>query len=751
MRRTVAVVASLVTAFAAAACEVTVEDTTGSDGDTHGTIIQLEGAALTEELATSPRHASPGGFVRVGAIWEGDHPGAFEIATSVDGMTWSPWQPLEIGHVELEATGGFVGQRGVSGPPARWWRVRGIGGRTATWLRLELLPSLLTDAIEDGEESGGTGALYALDVGGATVHPRAEWGARATRCTSAIASPYRVTIHHSETPTSDGLSPEARLRNIQSYHMDVNGWCDVGYHYLQSRDGRLWEGRPANLHGAHAGGSNNTGNLGVAVIGTHDATPITAAQVTSLGALVGGLSDQHGIQLDRAHVKAHRELKDTSCPGDALFAQLGAILAEAGSAPPPPPPPPPPVTGTVKGVLYAGGDTSARIAGATVNLGTRSVTTGASGLFVFEGVAAGEITISATAAGHQPRSITRFSTGAETWASFSLSAAGANTGTSILQGVVYQGADSSNRIAGASVRVSTGATAVADGNGFYRLTGLAPGPVTITVSAAGFATASIQRTLVDGQTEWGSARLEANTQPPQTGWWRPAPGTSWQWQLSGTLNTSYPVAMYDVDLFITSQAQIDALRASGRKVVCYFSAGSYEPGRPDSGQFPAAAIGRVMDGWPDEKWLDVRAAGVRSIMVARLDVARQKRCDGVEPDNVDGYTNATGFPLTGADQLDYNRFLAREAHARGLSIGLKNDLDQIAVLVGDFDWALNEQCEQYSECGMLAPFIAAGKAVFQVEYGGASRAQQICPAANARNHDALVKSLDLGPERIACR
>jgi hypothetical protein len=138
-------------------------------------------------------------------------------------------------------------------------------------------------------------------------------------------------------------------------------------------------------------------------------------------------------------------------------------------------------------------------------------------------------------------------------------------------------------------------------------------------------------------------------------------------------------------------------------------------------------------------------------MSGRLALAEQKRCDGVEPDNVDGYTNATGFPLTGADQLDFNRFLAREAHARGLSIGLKNDLDQIPVLVADFDWALNEQCAEYDECETLAPFIAAGKAVLQVEYGGSARAAQICPAANARNHDALVKTLALGPERIACR
>lgn len=234
-------------------------------------------------------------------------------------------------------------------------------------------------------------------------------------------------------------------------------------------------------------------------------------------------------------------------------------------------------------------------------------------------------------------------------------------------------------------------------------------------------------------------------------WWRPAPGTSWQWQLTGTIDTSLDVAMYDIDLFETPGAVITDLHAAGRIVICYFSAGSFEEWRPDATSFPADVLGNELDGWPGERWLDVRSDIVRNIMIARLEVAVDRDCDGVEPDNVDGYQNDPGFPLTAADQLDFNRFLAREAHARGLSIGLKNDLDQIAELVADFDWALNEECFQYAECDRLRPFIDAGKAVFSVEYGDAALAGTVCSQANALDFDTLIKRLELDAWRVPCR
>jgi len=233
--------------------------------------------------------------------------------------------------------------------------------------------------------------------------------------------------------------------------------------------------------------------------------------------------------------------------------------------------------------------------------------------------------------------------------------------------------------------------------------------------------------------------------------WSPSPGTSWQWQLTGTVDASIDVVMYDIDLFDVPQATIDQLHADGRIVICYFSAGSREDWRPDKDDFPPGAIGNQLDNWPGENWIDIRDATVREIMQARMDLAVQKNCDGVEPDNVDAYTNNPGFNLTAADQLDYNRFLASEAHSRGLSVGLKNDLDQVVDLLSDFDWALNEECFDWNECDMLLPFIQAGKAVFHVEYGDAQLAEDICPQANELNFDTLIKNYDLDAWRISCR
>jgi hypothetical protein len=231
--------------------------------------------------------------------------------------------------------------------------------------------------------------------------------------------------------------------------------------------------------------------------------------------------------------------------------------------------------------------------------------------------------------------------------------------------------------------------------------------------------------------------------------WKPAVNTSWQIQLSGTVDTSFDVQMYDIDLYDTSAETISLIKAKGSKVICYFSAGSFEDWRDDASSFPEDSKGAPLDGWPGEWWLDVRLQAVRDIMAARMDIAVQKGCDGVDPDNVDGYTNQNGVGLTAADQLAYNRFLAEAAHTRGLTVLLKNDVDQVGELVNDFDGAVNEQCVQYDECDLVAPFVAAGKPVFGIEYKGAQAT--VCATANASNFNTLLKNLSLDAKRTACR
>jgi hypothetical protein len=237
------------------------------------------------------------------------------------------------------------------------------------------------------------------------------------------------------------------------------------------------------------------------------------------------------------------------------------------------------------------------------------------------------------------------------------------------------------------------------------------------------------------------------------GCWVPALQTSWDWVLSKVPTAPYrSVSMYDVDGFDTTPADVSAMHAAGIKVVCYISGGTWENWRPDASQFPVAILGKK-NGWPGEKWLDVRDAqypgsALRSIMDARLDMCRAKGFDGVELDNVDGYTNDTGFPLSSDDQIFYNATLANDAHQRGLMVLQKNDLRQIPSLLAYFDGALNEQCNRYNECTTQQTgsfgydqYVSAGKPVFQAEYKLATK--RFCAADNAAGFNGVRFSTKL--------
>ena len=232
--------------------------------------------------------------------------------------------------------------------------------------------------------------------------------------------------------------------------------------------------------------------------------------------------------------------------------------------------------------------------------------------------------------------------------------------------------------------------------------------------------------------------------------WQPKLDTNWQWQLSGLpIDESFDVDMYDIDLFDNDSATVAALHVKGRKVICYMNAGGGEDWRPDAAEFPDAVIGNILDNWKGERWLDIRRIDMLGpIMEARIDLCKEKDFDGIEPDNVDGYLNDTGFPLTYEDQLRYNVWLAEMAHERGLSIGLKNDMDQIPDLLPYFDWGLNEQCFEYDECETLTPFIDAGKPVFNTEYELERR--EFCERAIALEFRSMKKNWDLDAWREPC-
>jgi hypothetical protein len=239
------------------------------------------------------------------------------------------------------------------------------------------------------------------------------------------------------------------------------------------------------------------------------------------------------------------------------------------------------------------------------------------------------------------------------------------------------------------------------------------------------------------------------TSPDPTAPWRPAVGTSWQYQLSGDLDLSVDAAVYDIDWEDTTAAQVAELHRSGRRAVCYVNAGAHEQWRPDAGDYPDDVLGKPLEGWAGERWVDVRRVDVLLPLLARrMDTCLTKGFDAVEPDNVDGYANTTGFPLTSADQLAFNTAVASLAHQRGLSVALKNDVEQVRALEPLFDFAVNEECLVYDECAAYRSFTQAGKAVLHVEYS--KPAQKVCEAVSPIRLSTIVKNLDLGAALRHC-
>jgi hypothetical protein len=238
------------------------------------------------------------------------------------------------------------------------------------------------------------------------------------------------------------------------------------------------------------------------------------------------------------------------------------------------------------------------------------------------------------------------------------------------------------------------------------------------------------------------------TAPSSPKVWHPSGRMSWQWQLTNPVDLTVKGSVFDIDMFDNNASVVAALHAAGRKAICYVDFGTWENWRPDSASFPVSVKG-ASNGWPGEQWLDIRQlSALQRIMGARLDLCKAKGFDAVEPDNIDGYSNSTGFPLTYQDQVNYNQWIANAAHSRGLSVGLKNDLEQATDLQPYFDWALDEQCFQYKECAALTPFLAAGKTVFEVEYKETT--MNFCPTAEAMGLSSMAKHLTLDAWKQDC-
>jgi len=187
-------------------------------------------------------------------------------------------------------------------------------------------------------EPGDPMSFEAADGLGATLPPafahvdlvrRADWGARPAACADPDPSQHAVVVHGTATPSDD---PIGLVRSIQRYHQDSRGWCDIGYHFLIGRDGRLWPGREELWIGAHVGGAN-TGNVGIAFMGTHTTDPVQQVQIDETGALMHWVAQTYAIPANADTVKGHRDFSATICPGDGLYPRIPELIDRMAGEP----------------------------------------------------------------------------------------------------------------------------------------------------------------------------------------------------------------------------------------------------------------------------------------------------------------------------------------------------------------------------------------------------------------------------------
>jgi hypothetical protein len=262
---------------------------------------------------------------------------------------WGPWQDLEADGVQ---TPGVWASGLMAGGDADAFQVRGVGrGRRATAIVINT-----TDGPAD------TSSMTTCGDDTATV-TRCEWGADESVMTWApeYHPLQKLTVHHTATANGDA-DPAATMRAIYRYQAVDRGYGDIGYQYVIDESGRVYEGRysgpdavPAHdatgtnvVTAAHVGGWNS-GNAGVALLGTLTSVPAATAARQALETLLRDLTLRHridphgatiyvnpvnGAQKSVENISGHRDWAATECPGDRLYVALPEIRdAVAGAAP----------------------------------------------------------------------------------------------------------------------------------------------------------------------------------------------------------------------------------------------------------------------------------------------------------------------------------------------------------------------------------------------------------------------------------
>ena len=316
------------------------------------------------------------------------------------------------------------------------------------------------------------------------------------------------------------------------------------------------------------------------------------------------------------------------------------------------------------------------------------------------------------------------------------------------------------------------------------------GPAT---GAATRTTVPVTRAHASTVASRGHATASTDGQRAARTWWRPAGtgpdnGPEVQWELDHALNThsasdmgtgrrnalgrvSPRPTVYDIDGIDNPRSTVTALHRAGDKVICYIEIGAagnyYSPSQEHVrvtyyGRLKAAHdLGRGVPGYP-EHYLNIKAASTLTIIKSMIrQQCAAKGFNAVEPDIDDSYTDTTGFNITEADNIRYDRALGAYAHSLGLAWGQKNgDNDPAfsAALEPTTDFLLDEECSFYDTCQIVAPpYLRAKKLVIDAEYTAdwgpqvATDLSNFCPSDVLGGIDGTLFTVDLAGQRNPCR
>lgn len=311
-----------------------------------GTAVPGPGAttSATPRLGTQATGVEP--FTMIGLSASSAAPeDAFVRVHTADG--WQPWEPMTLttdsgpapGSAEearsLEVTGGVP-----VGEPL--W----VG--SADGYEINLPPDAADTSVivvrEGQREATPADAELSTTIptsGQPFIGGRPSWGARAPKVAPEVAPSAKFAIVHHSVSTNaynPGDVP-AILRSVQAFHMDGNGWDDIGYNFAIDRFGGIWEARSGGIDraviGAHAF-EDNYQSSGIVGLGEFDSQAPTNAMVDSFGQLVGWKLQLHGWDVNipfenRSAVVGHRDVNQTACPGQQMYNRLPQIRAGAAA------------------------------------------------------------------------------------------------------------------------------------------------------------------------------------------------------------------------------------------------------------------------------------------------------------------------------------------------------------------------------------------------------------------------------------